>query len=469
MSVSGVLNSVVIVAYVAAFDRDYLALPAGAGLVMVLGYVLVRRGHGRFGSVCCIASATACLTALTVRHGADAGVHFGFAIAGLSALAVFETWTQRAGAFALVLATAVLALAGRLDFLLAEPDADPPYETAFFAVLVLTATYFMSDDLLRINRAFRRRSRAVVDEIGARSAELEEELGRLGRQSEELRLANAALSEEVARGEHVRRQLRVSREQLEQFVYAASHDLKEPLRSISGFVQLLRRRLSAHADADLDAYTDIVLASSAGMTRLLDGLLIYSRADADDAGPEPVDLHRLVLAARHEALAAARPGASVTVAPGLATVTCSKRALREIVRAVLDNALKFVAPGQLPRVEIGPCPAAGGRCLVVRDYGIGIEEDFRERVLLLFQRLNRVDEYEGAGIGLALARKLAAANGIRLAIASPPEGPGVCVLVACPADDGPDAAAPPESTTASQPLSSAQAPAPLTPVTTSPT
>ena len=441
MSASGLLIAVIIGAYVLAFDPGNAGVAVGAVVAMALGAALIRRGHVRYGTLVCIGTVHAAITLLTVRHGADAGVHFGFALIGLATLAVFETWAQRWAGFALVLATGVLAVSGRLDFLLAEPDVDVPYEIPFYTLVVMTATYWLSDDLLRINRAFRSRSRAVVDDIGARSTELERELRRLGRQSEDIRLANAALAEEVARGEHVQRQLRVSREQLEQFVYAASHDLKEPLRSISGFVQLLRRRLSAHADADLDAYTEIVLASSAGMSRLLDGLLAYSRVDADEASAEPVDLHRLALVARHEALTAApHPDTVIEVSPGLGTATCPKRALREILRVVLDNAVKFVPPGEAPRVEIGPCAVAGETCLVVRDHGIGIEADFRERVFLLFQRLNRVDEYEGAGIGLALARKLARANGIRLAIASPPEGPGVCVAIACPplADSRPD-------------------------------
>ena len=437
MSASGLLVVAIALAYVLAFDRGNAAVPLASVSATAAGALLIRRGHPRLGTVVCIGATQACIAALTVRHGADAGAHFGFALIGLATFAVFETWARRAAAFALVMATAALALAGHLDDLVAEPDVDVPHETAFYTLLVLTATYWLSDDLLRVNREFRRRSRRVVDDIGARSAELERELRRLGRQSEDIALANAALAEEVARGEHAERQLRVSREQLEQFVYAASHDLKEPLRSISGFVQLIRRRLAAHADADLDADAGIVLASAAGMTRLLDGLLAYSRATADDGGAETVDLNRLAALARHEALgAASHPDAVIEVAPGLGTAHASKRALRDILRAVLDNACKFVRPGEAPRVEIGPCPVAGERCIVVRDHGIGVEPDFRERIFLLFQRLNRVDEYEGAGIGLALARKLANANGLRISVATPGEGPGVCFSIACGGGDG---------------------------------
>ena len=433
MSASGVLCSALILAYALCFDPGSAAVGLTTLGAMVTGYVLIRRAHPRLGKAIAITGIYACLTVLSVRHGFDSGVHFGFGVVALVVLACLGSPRVRWVVFAVVVATAALSIAGLLDGLLAETNVDAPHETTFFTLLMMAASYWISEDLLRVNREFRLRSRAVVDEIGARSAELSGDLQRLGRQSEDLRVANAALAAEAARGERIQRELRVAREQLEQFVYAASHDLKEPLRSISGFVQLIRRKVAAHDDADLGEYTDIVLASSAGMTRLLDGLLRYSRAAAAETAAEDVDLYRLAVRVRHDLSAyAAERGGTVEIAEGLGTTACAKTALREILKEVVQNALQFSRPGEAPRVEIGPCPVGGDACLAVRDYGIGIEPAFHERIFLLFQRLNRVDEYDGAGIGLALARRLATANGITISAKTPPEGSGVIFLIACP-------------------------------------
>ena len=439
MSLSGFASAAVICCYVLAFDRGHLGTAMAAVAGMGVGLVMIHGGRLTLGTALSQVVAVLTVAAHVARYGTDSGAQLLFVLVGIATLACFSTWRQRWVAFAWNVAVAVPAMGGHLDgafryFTGAEVGVDAAHEHAFFTLLVFGAVYIISDDLLRINRRFRVRSRAAVDRIGARSRQLSEDLQRLGRQSEDLRLANVALSEELARGERVRRELNVSREQLEQFVYAASHDLKEPLRSISSFVQLIRRRVSQHGDTELDEYTDIVLASASGMTQLLDGLLRYSRAGAEAAEPEALDLHREALLASHQlSKYATERGGEVKVLDGLGTGHVSRAALRAILQEVIHNALKFTAAGEAPRVEIGPCPRSGAACVAVRDYGIGIEPDFRERVFLLFQRLNRVDEYEGAGIGLALSRKHAAASGIHIEIATPSAGPGTVFLLHCPA------------------------------------
>lgn len=443
MSVSGVLVSVLVSVYVFAFDRDYVAVPVLTACGMAVGFVLVRGRHVRLGTVLSVAVIQACLMLLTIRHGPDAGIQMGFAIVGMVALAVFETVAQRWSAFAVILVTGALAASGRLDFALPEAGVDTPYEVPFYTLAVLLAIYWLSDDLLKINRDFRRESRRAVDEIGARSAELTADLRRLGRRSGELRDVHDALAEEVALGERTQRALRVSREQLEQFVYAASHDLKEPLRSISGFVQLIRRRLAHADDPEINEYCEIVSASSGTMTRLLDGLLAYSRVGEAAAECKAFDLTRVALAVRHELSAYAQSrGGEIEVADGLGSIYATRDAVAEILRQVVHNGLKFSAAGEAPRVTIAPLPDGTG--LAVRDYGIGIAAEFRERIFLLFERLNRVDDYEGAGIGLAHARKLARLYDIELAAAPPAEGPGTVIRITSPPPPPHRASAPPQ-------------------------
>ncbi len=425
MNQSGLLCSILYAAYVTPVDPDGIAIPA----LMLCGFgaswALLSYDIFRLGRALAIWTAYVGLTVGTIRYGGDANVHLLYTVLILACLACFSSDLPRYALCVLCVVTAYLASMGFLDAYVVGAGVDVPYETTFFTVLGMAACYWICDDLLKINRKFRLKSRLYVDAIGARSAQLHEDLRHLGRQSEKFRAANDALSDELAKGERVQRQLRASKEQLEQFVYAASHDLKEPLRSISGFIQLIRRKVSHHEDESLGEYFEFVLGASTGMTQLLDGLLAYSRANRDETPAEEVDLNRLVLRAKIEQRQRLQAtGGSVEVIGPLASAFCSKRAAQEIFCHVLDNALKFTLPGEAPRVEIGPCPLRPHDCLYVRDYGIGIDPAFHDKVFLLFQRLNLVDDYAGAGIGLSLARKLAHANDIRIQVISPPEGPG---------------------------------------------
>lgn len=425
MNQSGLLCSILYSAYVLVFDRAAIALPIGMAAGYLTAWALLYFDRYQVGRAVAISTAFFGITAGTIHYGADSNVHLLYAIIILTALACFNATSIRVCLCVLAVALAYLASTGYLDGLMADANVDAPHETTFFTILDMVACYWISDDLLRINRRFRLKSRHYVDAIGARSAQLHLDLRRLGRQSEDLRAANDALTDELGKGERVQRQLRASREQLEQFVYAASHDLKEPLRSISGFIQLIRRKVSHLDDASLDEYFDFVLSSSTGMTQLLDGLLAYSRANRDDAPAERIDLNRLVLLVKLDLRQRiASTGGTVEVVAPLTSAFCSKRPTQEILRHIVDNALKFTRPGEIPRVEIGPCPMRPEDCLYVRDHGIGIDAAFHDKVFLLFQRLNLIDDFDGAGIGLALARKLASANGIRIEVLAPDVGPG---------------------------------------------
>ena len=439
MNQSGLLCGLAYLAYALAFDREFAPVGVAIAGAFVTAWIVLSAGHATLGTAAATLAGLLSAAVLTVHYGVDANAHFIFPIVGLQVLCSYQSRWARYGLFVVVAAATSAVMSGWADGVLPAQfvHVDADYEVAFFTLMSMVACYLVSDDLLKTNREFRLRSRRVVDVLGTRSGELATDLARLGRQSEDLRVANDAFGAEVANGDHVQRQLSVAREQLEQFVYAASHDLKEPLRSISGFVQLIRRRLREHDDAELGEYFDIVLRGTTSMTELLDGLLAYSRAERDATGAEEIDLNRVAALVTHElnAYATQRSGV-VTILSPLGQAHCSRRAAQAILRAVVENALKFAAPGHAPRVEICPCPVAGESCVVVRDYGIGIDEAFREKIFTLFQRLNHVDEYPGAGIGLAHARRLARANDIELTAFTPAEGPGVAFRIGFPTPPG---------------------------------
>ena len=308
-----------------------------------------------------------------------------------------------------------------------------PYQGAFF-VLAVWVSVDIIERFFALNIEFRERTRTLVKELSERTAALERDERRLVEQTAELNGVNVRLRQHSAQRLALSHQLRGSNEQLEQFAYAASHDLKEPLRSISSFVQLIRRRIAGQPDEQLGEYFDYVVSSTADMTALLDGLLLYSRAGRISSEPESLDLNRVAALLRYEASATLTEAGGDIVVDDLGTVFYGKKEAREILAQLIDNALKFRREGTAPAVHVSRTELRPGWAeFHVRDNGIGIEPDYHERVFQLFQRLNTRDQYAGAGIGLALAKKLVTVAGGAIRVGANPDGaPGITCSFSLP-------------------------------------
>ncbi|MEA2123429.1 MAG: hypothetical protein QOI80_211 [Solirubrobacteraceae bacterium] len=219
---------------------------------------------------------------------------------------------------------------------------------------------------------------------------------------------------ERALAEHAR-ELERSNTELEQFAYVASHDLSEPLRMISGYLRLLQRRYRDDLDADAQQFIDFAMDGAARMRALIDDLLLYSRLGRDELVLTDVDVQALV-ESTWRVLTAEREGPEPTLlATGLPVVMGDAGQLGQVIQNLLSNALKFVDPGRAPVVEVRSTPLRnGGWSIIVEDEGIGFEPAQAERMFRMFQRLHTRDEFDGTGVGLAIARKVVEAHGGRL-------------------------------------------------------
>jgi signal transduction histidine kinase len=204
-----------------------------------------------------------------------------------------------------------------------------------------------------------------------------------------------------------------SNAELAQFAYVASHDLSEPLRMVSSYLQLLRRRYHGRLDEDADEFIDYAVEGANRMRTLIADLLAYSRA-GHGAEPRAVDLGQVmanVLSSLAAAIADAR--AHVHVEP-MPRVLGDPVALAQVLQNLIGNALKFRrGPGVLVHVFAEP-GEPGMWELSVADDGIGIEPRHRERAFQMFQRLQGAERFEGTGIGLAICRKLVERQGGRI-------------------------------------------------------
>jgi len=185
--------------------------------------------------------------------------------------------------------------------------------------------------------------------------------------------------------------------------YVASHDLSEPLRQVSGFVQLLSRRYEGRLDADADKFIAITVDGVRRMQELIDDLLGYSRVGRSGRTDEPVDSGQAFAEARDALQAQIAKREATIEADGLPTVLGDEGELRQMFQNLLSNALKFCE--QTPHVQVSARREGEWWRLYVDDNGIGIEPRHAARVFKMFQRLHARDHYPGTGIGLAICHK----------------------------------------------------------------
>jgi PAS domain S-box-containing protein len=220
-------------------------------------------------------------------------------------------------------------------------------------------------------------------------------------------------------------ELERSNTDLAQFAYVASHDLSEPLRMVSSYVQLLADRYAGKLGPDADEFIGFAVDGAARMKALIDDLLAYSRSGANAVIRRPVDCGSLVTSALADLdLAITVSGGSVSVGD-LPTVTGDPGQLSQVFQNLLSNALKFVPPGRVPHVQVSAVRDGQAWCFAVEDNGIGVDAAHQERIFLMFKRLHGRAEYPGTGIGLALCHKIVSRFGGRIWIEDRPGGGSV--------------------------------------------
>ncbi|MBA2544653.1 MAG: PAS domain-containing protein [Deltaproteobacteria bacterium] len=206
---------------------------------------------------------------------------------------------------------------------------------------------------------------------------------------------------------------------LEQFAYVASHDLQEPLRMVSSYVQLLARRYKGKLDSDADDFIGFAVEGASRMQRLINDLLAYSRVGTRPGEHQDVDLERVFATAcgnLEQAIADQR--AEITHDP-LPSIAGNETQLVQLLQNLLSNAIKF--HGDLPpRVHVSAERGSAGWTISVRDNGIGISSEYFERIFVIFQRLHPREIYDGTGIGLAISKRIVERHGGRIWVESTP-------------------------------------------------
>jgi signal transduction histidine kinase len=212
------------------------------------------------------------------------------------------------------------------------------------------------------------------------------------------------------------KQLEISNADLREFAHAASHDLQEPLRSITGFAQLLGRRYKGRLDAEADEFVDYITDASARMTGMIQGLLVYSRVVNATDLDEEVPLNDAVNWARKNLLLAIEESGAKLEVDHLPVVRGNRLQFCQLMQNLIGNAIKYRGPDELVISVI--CEIRDSeRVITVADNGLGIGPEFQDRIFGLFKRAHG-KEYAGAGVGLALCKKIVERHGGRIWVES---------------------------------------------------
>lgn len=208
-------------------------------------------------------------------------------------------------------------------------------------------------------------------------------------------------------------------EELERFAYVASHDLREPLRKMSSFSQLLGGRYKGQLDEKADKYIWYIVDGAKRMEKLIEDLLGYSRLGRADLTLATTSAENSVKQATTDLEQVLLENDAEITYNDLPIIQANPGQLEQLFRNLIHNAVKFRSEDK-PRVHISARKKNGSWVFSVKDNGIGIDPEQWERIFRIFQRLHTRDEYSGTGIGLAIAKKIVERHGGRIWVESEP-------------------------------------------------
>ncbi|MET0637880.1 MAG: ATP-binding protein [Chitinophagaceae bacterium] len=251
----------------------------------------------------------------------------------------------------------------------------------------------MTRDLKRSKMQIEEHTKTLEQKVHERTNELEMYIRKLKKTEEKLR--------------HYAYDLKNSNTELEQFAYVASHDLQEPLRTISSFVKLIQQQYKGKLDEKADKYLGFITQSSGRMEVLIKDLLDFSRI-GHKKELEKVDCNEILQDVLTDLSASIMETQATTESASLPVINGYPTEVKQLFQNLIANAIKFRKKDSIPKIKVAIYDMDRYWKFGISDNGIGIEKQHSERIFIIFQRLHTRTEYKGSGIGLSHCKKIAA-------------------------------------------------------------
>ena len=235
-----------------------------------------------------------------------------------------------------------------------------------------------------------------------------------------------AIIRDITERKHAAEQMKKLTQELErsntdlaQFAYVASHDLQEPLRMVTSFVQLLQHRYQGKLDKDADEFISYAVDGASQMQRLINDLLKYSRVGTHGKTLEPTNCNIVITHAISNLSKTIKEADAIINIDHLPTISADYTQLVQLFQNLIGNAIKYHGKKQ-PEILIRATNKGDNWLFSVRDNGIGIDKDYIEKIFVIFQRLHNKSQYPGTGIGLSICKKIVERHGGRIWVESKP-------------------------------------------------
>jgi PAS domain S-box-containing protein len=260
---------------------------------------------------------------------------------------------------------------------------------------------------IKTSEELRSRLGEMEIEIYKRAQEIQKMNNNLLKEINERKNAEKSLEENLLR-------LETANKELEAFTYSVSHDLRAPLRAINGYTKILFEDHYEQLNEDGKNSMNIVMRNTRKMGRLIDDLLSFSRYSKIEMAKAKTDLHRLAetVIREHQNQYAEKP--MEVVLKELEPSLCDINMIRQVWQNLISNAFKYSSKKDKIHLEIGCYPENDMQVYYVKDKGVGFDMNYADKLFGVFQRLHKMDQFEGTGVGLAIVQRIIARHGGRV-------------------------------------------------------